>query len=153
LAEVNVPTTGVEGAIIAQGSGAGGYAVFVKDKRLHYVHNFLDLYYFSVSAEVDLPVGAHTLRVEFKSTGRFKGEVNLYYDDLPVGSGAIPATVPVFFGVFGLTVGYLRGSSVIRGVEAPFSFTASALQRVIVVPAGHSWRDPQGDERVASATQ
>jgi hypothetical protein len=153
FAEVTVPATGVEGAIIAQGSGAGGYAVFVKDKRLHYVHNFLDLYYFSVSAEVDLPVGVHTLRVEFKSTGRFKGEVNLYYDDLPVGSGAIPATVPVFFGVFGLTVGYLRGSSVIRGVEAPFSFTASALQRVIVVPAGQSWRDPQGDERVASATQ
>jgi len=153
FAEVTVPATGVEGAIIAQGSGAGGYAVFVKDKRLHYVHNFLDLYYFSVSAEVDLPVGVHTLRVEFKSTGRFKGEVNLYYDDLPVGSGAIPATVPVFFGVFGLTVGYLRGSSVIRGVEAPFSFTASALQRVIVVPAGRSWRDPQGDERVASATQ
>ncbi|NBY62383.1 MAG: hypothetical protein EBQ54_08905 [Actinobacteria bacterium] len=69
LAEVTVPATGVEGAIIAQGSGAGGYAVYVKDKRLHYVHNFLDLYYFSVSAEVDLPVGVHTLRVEFNRPG------------------------------------------------------------------------------------
>jgi arylsulfatase len=120
---------------------------------LHYVHNFLDLYYFSVSAEVDVPVGAHTLRVEFKSTGRFKGEVSLYYDDLPVGSGEIPATVPVFFGVFGLTVGYLRGSSVIRGVESPFTFTDRALHRVVVVPAGRSWRNPEGDERVAMATQ
>ena len=93
------------------------------------------------------------MRVEFKSTGRFKGEVSLYYDDLPVGSGEIPATVPVFFGVYGLTVGYLRGSSVIREVESPFTFTQSALQRVIVQAAGHSWRDPDGDERVAMATQ
>jgi hypothetical protein len=59
----------------------------------------------------------------------------------------------VFFGVFGLTVGYLRGSSVIRGVESPFTFTDRALHRVVVVPAGRSWRNPEGDERVAMATQ
>ncbi|MFM8776329.1 MAG: sulfatase/phosphatase domain-containing protein, partial [Actinomycetota bacterium] len=153
LADVMVPASGVEGAIIAQGSSAGGYAVYVKDKRLHYVHNFLDLYYFSVSAEVDVPIGAHALRVVFTSTGRFKGEVSLFYDDLPVATGAIPATVPVFFGVYGLTVGYLRGSSVIRGVDSPVTFTDSALQRVVVAPSGHSWRDPEGDGRVAMATQ
>jgi hypothetical protein len=52
-----------------------------------------------------------------------------------------------------LTVGYLRGSSVIRGVESPFTFTDRALHRVVVVPAGRSWRNPEGDERVAMATQ
>jgi hypothetical protein len=120
---------------------------------LHYVHNFLGLQRFVAAANVAVPAGAHRLVVEFTMTARFKGNVELYYDDLPVGAAEIPMTVPFFYGTAGFTVGYLRGHSVIAEEHAPFAFTAGALHRVIVEPEGKTWRDPVREDRAALGTQ
>jgi arylsulfatase len=143
----------VGGTICAHGSASAGYAVFVRNNRLHYLHNFLGLRHFEAVAEVEVPIGSHRLVVEFSPTGRFKGDVALFYDDLPVGSVEVGATVPFFYGTAGFTVGYLRGHSVIPGEHAPFAFTAGALHHVIVEPAGSSWRDPVREDRSALGTQ
>ena len=143
----------VGGTICAHGSASAGYAVFVRNNRLHYLHNFLGLRQFEAVAEVEIPVGDHRLVVEFSPTGRFKGDVALFYDDLPVGSAEIGATVPFFYGTAGFTVGYLRGHSVIPGEHAPFTFTAGSLHHVVVEPAGSSWRDPAREDRSALGTQ
>ncbi|MFZ9776665.1 MAG: sulfatase-like hydrolase/transferase, partial [Ilumatobacteraceae bacterium] len=152
VAEVNSPGS-VSGAICAHGSASAGYAVYVRDNRLHYVHNFLGLQRFVAAANVPIPAGAHRLVVEFTMTARFKGNVELYYDDLPVGAAEIPMTVPFFYGTAGFTVGYLRGHSVIAEEHAPFAFTAGALHRVIVEPEGKTWRDPVREDRAALGTQ
>ena len=157
IAEIDVPAgrdaAAVEGVVIAHGSSSGGYAVYVAGGRLHYVHNLLGAQVTTVSAEVPLPLGATTVRVEFTATGWFQGDVDLFYGDLPVGRGHVDRTTPVSFGVAGFTVGYQRGTAVTRAYEAPFAFTRGALGRVVVEVAGHPWRDPAGDARVGLATQ
>ena len=152
IAEVN-SSGEVNGTVCAHGSASAGYAVYVHDNRLHYLHNFLGLQQFTVAATVPVPSGAHRLVVEFTMSARFKGNVELFYDDLPVGSGEIPMTVPFFYGTAGFTVGYVRGHSVISSEHAPFAFTAGALHRVIVEPEGSTWRDPVREDRAALGTQ
>lgn len=156
IAEVNSPGE-VSGAICAHGSASAGYAVYVRDNRLHYVHNFLGLQRFVAAASVPIPRGAHRLVVEFTMTARFKGNVELFYDDLPVGAAEIPMTVPFFYGTAGFTVGYLRGHSVIHEEHVPFAFTNGALHRVIIEPESRTWRDPVLDpknaDRAALGTQ
>ena len=156
IAEVNSPGS-VSGAICAHGSASAGYAVYVRDNRLHYVHNFLGLQRFVAAATVPIPRGAHRLVVEFTMSARFKGNVELFYDDLPVGAAEIPMTVPFFYGTAGFTVGYLRGHSVIHEEHVPFAFTDGALHRVIIEPETRTWRDPVLDpknvDRAALGTQ
>ena len=156
IAEVSSPGE-VSGAICAHGSASAGYAVYVRDNRLHYVHNFLGLQRFVAAASVPIPRGAHRLVVEFTMTARFKGNVELFYDDLPVGAAEIPMTVPFFYGTAGFTVGYLRGHSVIHEEHVPFAFTDGALHRVIIEPESRTWRDPVLDpknaDRAALGTQ
>jgi arylsulfatase A-like enzyme len=152
VAEVNSPGS-VNGTICAHGSASAGYAVYVRNNRLHYEHNFVGLHRFVAAANVEVPAGQHRLVVQFTMTGRFKGNVELFYDDLPVGAAEIPMTVPFTYSVAGFTVGYLRGHSVIEEEHAPFSFTKGALHRVIVEPEGRTWRDPAREDRAALGTQ
>jgi len=151
VAEVRVGDAGIDGFLCGDGGATGGYGVYVRDGRLHYTHNFLDLHHFTVAADVPVPRGEHRLRVEFTATGRFKGDVALYYDDLPVGSGHVPATVPVFYGLSGFTVGYVRGTSPVPGLVAPCRVTPGALVRVIVELDPRSWRDPARGNAAAEA--
>ena len=53
-AEVEIPKGGANGVLVCHGSNAGGYTLFVKDGKLHYVHNY---------------VGAQEFHVEFGETG------------------------------------------------------------------------------------
>ena len=152
IAEVDSPGV-VNGTVCAHGSASAGYAIYVRDNRLHYLHNFLGLQQFVAAANVPVPRGRHQLIVEFTMTARFKGNVELFYDDLPVGSAEIPITVPFFYGTAGFTVGYLRGHSVIAEEHAPFAFTPGALATVVVEPEGSTWRDPAREDRAARATQ
>ena len=41
LAEVEIESPDAEGVIFAQGGRFGGHALFLKDRRAHYVYNFL----------------------------------------------------------------------------------------------------------------
>ncbi len=40
-ASAEIPPDGAEGELLGRGTTAGGYSFFVKDKQLHYVHNYL----------------------------------------------------------------------------------------------------------------
>ncbi len=57
----------------------GGYSLYVKGGRLHYVHNYVARQRFTVSSPDRLPAGRHELRFEFEPTGQV---------DLPHGRGA-----------------------------------------------------------------
>src|SRR6202011_1799348 len=67
-AETEIPSGGAEGVLLAQGGVAGGYALYIKDRRLHYVHNYLGLEEMRVTSGVEVPEGAFTLRYEFEPT-------------------------------------------------------------------------------------
>ena len=56
-AEVEIPKGGAEGVLICHGGNVGGYTLFVKDKKLHYVHNYVGAEEFHVVSNVDVPDG------------------------------------------------------------------------------------------------
>jgi arylsulfatase len=92
LANVEVGE-GCEGVIFAHGSRFGGHSLFIKDKRLYYVYNFLGIppEQKLVSDETLAP-GRYTLGVEFireraGEYGESHGTARLYIDDEVVAEG------------------------------------------------------------------
>ena len=99
-AQVEVPTSGAEGVIIAQGGAFGGWALYAKDGKPTYCHNLLGLQRFKVAGDQPVPPGAHQVRMEFDYEGGGLGKggpVRLYIDGKQVGEGRLPATVPLIF--------------------------------------------------------
>jgi hypothetical protein len=45
--------------IIAQGGSIGGWALYAKDRRLRYCHNFLGIQRFYVDSDREIPAGTH----------------------------------------------------------------------------------------------
>jgi arylsulfatase len=143
-AYATIPQTGAQGVLLTQGNRHGGYALYVADNRLCFVHNYLSLEKFSVIASEPLPRGAATLRMEFAPTGPpvfFEGhgspaEVRLFYNDDVVGFGVLPFSVPVTFSTTGASCGLAYFDSVDPSVyEAPFPFTGD-LEKVILDVTG-----------------
>jgi arylsulfatase len=141
-AEVVIPDGTAEGILVTQGSRHTGFALFVKEGRLHHVHNYVGLDRFTVSSPEPLPTGDATLRYEFEPTGDpdFRngrgspGRSQLYVNDELVASVDLPYTTPNTFGVLGLSCGYAHFDSVDPSVyEAPFPFTGEIKQVVVDV--------------------
>ena len=69
-AQLKIPKGGAEGVIAAMGSGAGGYVLFMQDKKLHYAYNYVGSQEFVVSSDVEVPEGKVEVRFEFEPTGK-----------------------------------------------------------------------------------
>ena len=50
-AQLEIPKGGAEGVIVAMGSGSGGYALFIQDKKLHYAYNYVGSEEFIISSD------------------------------------------------------------------------------------------------------
>ena len=142
-----------EGVIAAHGGPAGGYSIYIRDHRLCYAHNHLGTTLTTVTAEVALPHGPQTVRVEFTPTGSFQGDVDLYYGDLPVGQGHVARTTQITFGTIGFSVGYQRGAPVTPAYSGRFEMPGGCLVRLIVDASGLAYRDPPREDRAAQAMQ
>lgn len=59
---MHIPEKGAEGVLLCQGTGAGGYSLFVKDGTLQYVHNYVGRELFHVEADTAVSEGDHDLR-------------------------------------------------------------------------------------------
>lgn len=135
VAEVDVPSDGAEGVLLAHGSWFAGYSLYVKDRRLHYVHNYLGLAEYRVSSIAEVPPGRSLLQFRFIRTGPHRGIGVLLIGDRKVGEGEIPQTVPAVIETSGegLCCGYDSGLPVTRDYSAPFRFTGRIVQVVVVV--------------------
>jgi hypothetical protein len=155
VAELDIaPGASPDGVVCAHGASAGGYAVYIKGRRLHFVHNLLGASIVDIGSSVDLPDGHTNARVVFTPTGRFQGDVELFYDGLPVGQGHIPRTTPITYGITaGFTVGYQRTSAVCDAYEAPFAISHDVLKQVVIDGMGRPYRDAPAEERAALAQQ
>jgi arylsulfatase A-like enzyme len=136
-AEVEIPKDGAEGVILCHGSNAGGYSLFVKDGKLHYVHNYVGVQEFHVESTQVVPKGKCKLRFEFEPTGKpdvakgkgAPGRAELYINGKLVGKGGLPVTVPLLLGLGGgLSVGRNPGSAVSSLYRPPFAFTGRLLK-------------------------
>jgi arylsulfatase len=140
-AEVEIPAGGAEGVLLAQGGTFAGYSLFVKDDRLHYAHNYVNLQEFTVKSSREITAGAHTLRFEFERTGPpnfaqgrgASGVGRLFIDGARVGEMNIPVTVPISFALSGegLCCGWDSLSPAVSAYEGEFPFTGT-IRRVTV---------------------
>ncbi|MGH8984305.1 MAG: arylsulfatase [Acidimicrobiia bacterium] len=153
-AEVSVPAGGAEGILLAQGSILGGYALFVRDGRLHYVHNFVGLEVHRVSSTVEMPTGDHVLAVRFTKTDEHAGTATLLVDGEPVGETVIPRFTPTRFSITGegLCCGFDTGMPVVDDYRPPFRFTGT-LHRVVVDVSGEPFVDPRAEAELSARAQ
>jgi arylsulfatase len=152
-ATLDLPPGGAEGVIVSHGGGAGGYSLYVQDGRLHWTYNWLGARTTTVSSVNVLPAGPSTVTMTFTPTGAFQGDVTLSRDGAVIGSGHVPATTPVTYGIVGFTVGYQRGTAVSPTYSPPFAFDHHALLKVVVEPDGLEYRDKPAEERAGLAIQ
>jgi arylsulfatase A-like enzyme len=152
-AEVTVPDEGAEGILLTHGNRHGGYAFYVADGHLHYVHNYLGLDRFRVRSVEPVPTGHHHLRFEFEPTGDpdvlrgrgRPGHLKLYVDGRLVGHDDAPHTVPLLFGIVGVSCGFAAYDSVDpERYTAPFPFTGH-LEEVVLDTSGELTVDPRAE--------
>jgi arylsulfatase A-like enzyme len=152
---------GAEGVLVAQGSQSGGYALYLKDGKLHYTYNFLGVQQFHVATDATVGDGKHELRFEFEPTGAAdlahgKGtpaRAQLYIDGKLAGEGNLPVTIPLDIGITdGLSCGRDEGSTVTTDYAGPFAFTGG-LEKVVVDVSGELIEDKATEMRSLMAHQ
>jgi arylsulfatase len=142
-----------DGIIVGHGGHSGGYALYLAGRRLHYVNNRLGAEITTISAEVELPDGDQVVTATFTPTGRFAGDVELRYGDVPVGGGPIAATTPVTYGVEPFSVGEQRMTPISPALPGRAALPAGVLDAVVIEAFGPPYRDPEGEQRAAAAIQ
>jgi hypothetical protein len=159
-ADVTIPEGGAEGVLLAHGGVAGGYTLYVKDGKLHYIHNYLGLHVYKVTSTQAVPTGRILLRYEFEPTGQpdiangkgAPGRGQLYFDGTLVGNAEFDVTVPLIFGVEGLSCGYDFGEAVTHDYHVPFRFTGT-IHQVTLDVSGELIKDEEAEMRVLMARQ
>ena len=140
-ADITLPDGGAEGVLLAQGSRFAGYSFFIKNKRLHYVHNYIGIEEYGLVSPADVPTGDVTVRYEFKRTGPpdfaagkgSPGIGSLYIDGNRVAEAKIPVTVPLAFSLSGegLSVGWDSLSPAVTAYDDAFRFTGT-IRKVVI---------------------
>jgi arylsulfatase len=139
LAGVEIADANASGVIFAHGSRFGGHALFLKDKKLHYVYNFLGIkpeQHF-VSSE-ELKPGKCVVGMEFIREGEGKhkenlGTCKLYVNDKVVAEGPMKTQLGKFtLAGDGLCVGYDSGDAVTQEYQTPGTFKGGKIQFVEV---------------------
>jgi len=115
-AAVDVPASGAEGVIIAQGGNIGGWSLYAKAGKLKYCYNLLGIDYFYAESATPLPPGDHQVRMEFAYAGGGLGKggtATLFVDGAKAGECKVAATAAMIFSADdGCDVGKDTGSPV-----------------------------------------
>ena len=99
-ADLDVPKSGAEGVIVAQGGNTNGWSLYAKGGKLKYCYNFFGIDVTFVEGTQPIPAGNHQVRLEFKYDGgglAKGGAVTLFVDGKSVGQGRIEQTVPMVY--------------------------------------------------------
>ncbi len=147
-AEVEIPTGGAAGVLLASGSRFAGYVLYVKDSRLVYEYVYSPAVRHTIRSQASVPTGPRVLRYEFRRTGPRRGRGTLLIDGRAVESVEIPSTWPVHATTAGVTCGLDAGAAVSDAYTAPFPFTGT-LRRVLVELQGDGVHDAAGESRGA----
>jgi arylsulfatase len=140
-AEVEVPASGGNGTILAQGGRFGGWSLYVKDGVPAYDYNFLGLQHTSIVSNKPLAPGKATIRFDFASDGGGPGKGGmgtLYVNGEQVGSGRIEHTQAGLFSADETAdVGIDLGTPVVEaiGAEAKSRFSGHIPKVTVEVRA------------------
>ena len=148
-AEVEIPSGGAEGVLLAAGGRFGGYTLFVQGGRLVHEYNFGEERYV-LTTDREIPPGRHRLTFAFSKTGPFRGRGTLSIDGAQAATGELPRTWPINPATAALACGRDLGSPVSEAYRPPFLFTGT-LHKVVVELADDQRRDADAERRAALA--
>jgi arylsulfatase A-like enzyme len=158
LANVDVESTDAHGVLFAHGSRFGGHTLFIKDKKLWYVYNFLGIPpEQQLISSKEITKGKHTLGMEFfkESTGEHGealGTARLYIDDDAVAEGKIRTQAGNFMLCGdGLCVGRDSSDPVSKEYPSGFEFEGGTIQGVAVTVTGDAYMDLEKQAAAAFA--
>ncbi len=158
LANVDLESADAKGILFAMGSRFGGHSLFIKDKKLWYVYNFLGISpEQQITSSKAITKGKHTLGVEFvkESTGDYgeaHGTATLYIDDEAVGNAEIRTQAGNFtLCGDGLCVGRDSSDPVSKEYKAGFEFEGGTIQGVGVSVGDDVYMDLEKEAAAALA--
>ncbi|HWB86582.1 MAG TPA: arylsulfatase [Bryobacteraceae bacterium] len=138
VADVEIQDPSCSGVIFAHGSRFGGHCLFIKDKKLYYVYNFLGIKPEQKFVSQELNPGKYTLGVEFlkEKSGKYHeslGTAKLYVNEKVVDQGPMRAQVGKFtLAGDGLSIGRDSGDSVSDEYKTPGEFQGGKIIGVAV---------------------
>jgi len=138
-AHVEIPKDGAEGVLACSGGEFGGWTLFLKDRKFHYVHNYLKLGEDRVVSPEPIPPGKHALGARFTPKEQHLkpdytiGDVTLLVDGEKVGELNDIKMAGQYSSMtgYGLLIGRNTGTPVSHEYKAPFAFTGK-IDKVIV---------------------
>jgi arylsulfatase A-like enzyme len=129
---VDMPKTGGDGVLMANGGEGGGFSLYIKDGKPTYTYNYFKREITTIAAPAPLPPGPARIVVDFAYDGGGIGKgatVTLLVNDKPVAKSRIPETVHFAFS-FEETFDIGEDSaSPVGAYESPFPFTGT-IQRI-----------------------
>lgn len=138
-ANVEIPERGAEGVLACSGGEFGGWSLFMKNKKLHFVHNYLKIQEFMVSSPDQISAGNHSLSFQFTPTAKnskpdfIMGDIKLLVDgkSVAIQPGIKSAINYSTMTGFGLLIGRSIGTPVSQEYKVPFAFTGK-LEKVMI---------------------
>jgi hypothetical protein len=138
LADVEVTSPEAEGVIFAHGSRFGGHSLFLKDRKLWYVYNFLGVPPEQQFISQKLEPDTYVLGMEFSKEGAGEhgeavGTTRLYVNEDVVAEGPMRTQLAQFtLCGDGLCVGRDSGDAVSSEYAAPVTFKGGTILQVEV---------------------
>jgi hypothetical protein len=145
--EVNVEDADASGVLFSHGARFGGHALYVKDRTLRYVYNFVGSKEQIVESTQEIPTGKVIFGAAFVREGDSMpatGTLSLFIDDAKVGEGTI-MTQPGNFSLVGegLNVGKDPAEPITDDYpgRSPFAFTGGTIKEAVVDVSGDQYID------------
>jgi len=133
LADVEITDPNCSGVIFAHGSRFGGHTLFIKNKKLHYVYNFLGIKPEQKLVSSELRPGKYTLGVEFirdkaGKYGESLGKATLYVNEEIAAQGEMKTQAGKFtLSGDGLCIGRDSGDAVSEEYKSPGEFKGGKI--------------------------
>jgi len=124
VARLEIPASGAEGVLLAQGGRFGGFSLHVQAGRVQYAYNFAGLER-TVLASDPLSPGRHVVVARLAPGRGISMHAELLVDGARAGEADIPHTAPFRFALAGegMCCGYAAGTPVVESYAPPFRFT------------------------------
>jgi arylsulfatase A-like enzyme len=145
--ETTVESEDASGVLFSHGARFGGHSLYIKDRKLKYVYNFVGSNEQIVESTKEIPTGNVIFGASFEKEGDSMpttGTLSLFIDDEKVGEGKI-MTQPGNFSLVGegLNVGKDGGEPVTSDYSGshPYAFTGGTIKEAIVDVSGDQYID------------
>src|SRR6202012_5732636 len=155
--ELTIDTEEAAGVLFSHGSRFGGHALYVKDRKLKYVYNWVGLEEQIVESTEDVPTGHVVLSASFEREGDTmptEGTLTLHMRESAVGDGRIK-TQPGKFSIAGegLNIGKEGAEPVTDDYPGhyPWEFAGGTIHKAMIDVSGEPFVDLAQEARLAFA--